>query len=65
MMVSGWKNGVLTNLFGDVGDGVPGQVQNQETLEDGDELRDLQQPSPVDLPLLDLVQLDQTFWQRL
>ena len=55
----------LTDLFGDLCDPVTGQIKNQKVLETRYEVRDLLQSSPVDLPLLDLTELDQTVWQRL
>ena len=51
---------LLTDLFGDFRDAVAGQIEHQEVLEAGDEVRDLLQSGPVELPLLDLVELDQT-----
>ena len=56
---------LLTNLFGDFRDAVAGQIEHQEVLEAGDEVRDLLQSGPVELPLLDLVELDQTARQDL
>lgn len=52
----------LTDLFGDLTDPVAGQIKNQKVLEAGDEMRDLLQSCPMDLPFLDLTQLDQTTW---
>lgn len=57
--------GVLTDLFGDLSDSIAGQIENQEVLKAGDEVWDLLQSSSVDLPLLDLTELDQTAWQHL
>lgn len=56
---------LLTDLFGDLSDPVAGQINNQKILEAGDEMRDLLQSGPVNLPLLNLTELDQTAWQRL
>lgn len=57
--------GVLTDLFGDLSDSITGQIENQEVLKTGDEVWDFLQSSSVDLPLLDLTELDQTAWQHL
>lgn len=57
--------GTLTDLGGDLCDPVTRKIKNQEALECGDEGGDGLEAGPVDLPLLDLVQLDQTGRQRL
>lgn len=59
------SRGALTDLFGDLSDSIPGQIKDQKVLEAGDKMRNLQESGPVNLPLLDLTELDQTARQRL
>lgn len=63
-LLSGWE-AELTDLLGDLCDTISGQIQYQKVLEARDEIRDLMQSGPVNLPLLDLTELDQTAWQWL
>lgn len=61
-----WRNqAALTNLFGNHRDCVAGQIKDQEVLKAGNKVWHLQQSGPVDVPLLDLIKLDQTVWQNL
>lgn len=55
----------LTNLLGDLLNPIAGKIQNQEVLKRGDESRDPLEASSVNLPLLDMMKLDQTVRQRL
>lgn len=57
--------GTLTNLFGDLRDGIAGQVKDDEVLETGDEAWDVLQAGPMQLPLLDLRELHQHWRQGL
>lgn len=54
-----------TDLCGNLRDRVSGQIEHQNVLEAVNELRDLLQSGPVDLPLLDLTELDQAARQHL
>lgn len=59
------KHAELTDLFWDLCNGITGQIEDQEVLEAGNKMRNLLQSSSVDLPLLDLTEVDETPWQRL
>lgn len=55
----------LTDLPGDVGNPIAGKIENQEVLESGDKGGNRLQAGAMDLPLLDMGQLDETVRQRL